>query len=51
MMNLSVKFRAKDLNLGRNLKNLNFFYIFVKFFEFFTLKFFESPVGVHYLGL
>ena len=50
MMNLSVKFRAKGLNLGRNLKNSKIC-IFVKFFEFFTPKSFESLVGVHYLGL
>lgn len=31
MMNLSVKFRAKGLNLGRNLKNLKNFKIFFKF--------------------
>ena len=51
MMNLSVKFRAKGLNLGRNLKKIQKICIFVKFFEFFTPKSFESLVGVHYLGL
>ena len=39
-----LKFRAK-------FEKFKFFYIFVKFFEFFTPKSFESLVGVHYLGL
>lgn len=34
MMNLSVKFRAKGLNLGRNLKNLNFFTFLLNFLNF-----------------
>lgn len=33
-MNLSVKFRAKGLNLGRNLKNLNFFTFLLNFLNF-----------------
>mgnify|MGYP004420005585 CR=1 FL=1 len=34
MMNLSVKFGAKGLNLGRNLKNLNFFTFLLNFLNF-----------------